>query len=130
MILVDSSIWIDHLRNGDPVMTAMLERGGVLAHPFVIGELALGTLRQRDVILSALHDLPKATVADDAEVMGFIARHGLGGRGIGYVDAHLLASARLTAGAALWTRDKRLHAVAADLAVAARDPDGRREDRA
>ena len=119
MILVDSSVWIDHLRNGDPGMTGLLERGGALVHPFVIGELALGTLRQRDTILGALHDLPRATVADDAEVIGFITRQGLHGRGIGYVDAHLLASARLTAGAALWTRDRRLHAVATELGVAA-----------
>jgi predicted nucleic acid-binding protein len=125
MILVDTSVWIDHLRTGDPAMTTLLERGGVLAHPFVIGELALGTLRQRDAILGALHDLPRAAVADDAEVIGFIGRYGLAGRGIGYVDAHLLASARLTPGALLWTRDKRLHAIAAEIAVAAAEGDGR-----
>ena len=121
MILVDTSVWIDHLRKGDPGLMALLERGGVLVHPFVIGELALGTLCQRDAILDALHDLPRATIAEDAEVIGFIAHHGLHGRGIGYVDAHLLASARLTAGAALWTRDKRLHMVTTELGVAAAD---------
>lgn len=121
MILVDSSVWIDHLRNGDPALTALLERGGVLAHPFVIGELALGSLRQRDVILSALRDLPSATVANDGEVTGFIARYALYGRGIVYIDAHLLASVRLTPGATLWTHDKRFHAIAAELGIAAGD---------
>lgn len=119
MILVDSSVWIDHLRSGDAVLSALLERGGVLTHPFVIGELALGSLRQRDVILGALHDLPHVTVADDAEVMGFIARHALHGRGIGYIDTHLLAAVRLTHGATLWTRDKRLHEIATTLGIGA-----------
>ena len=119
MILVDSSVWIDHLRGGDGALTALLERNGVLAHPFVIGELALGSLRQRDVILAALQDLPLAVVADNAETLGFITRHSLHGRGIGYIDAHLLASARLTAGSTLWTRDKRLRAIAVELGIAA-----------
>ncbi|SDA34978.1 type II toxin-antitoxin system VapC family toxin [Sphingomonas sp. NFR15] len=119
MILVDSSVWIDHLRGGDAALTALLERNGVLAHPFVIGELALGSLRQREVILAALQDLPLAVVADTAETIGFITRHSLHGRGIGYIDAHLLASVRLTAGSTLWTRDKRLRAIAAELGIAA-----------
>ncbi len=122
MILVDSSVWIDHLRSADAGLAELLNRGQVLAHPFVIGELALGSLRQRANIISALQDLPKAAVADDGEVMGFIDRHGLFGRGIGYIDAHLLASVRLTADAALWTRDKRLHEIASDLGIAAALP--------
>jgi predicted nucleic acid-binding protein len=88
----------------------------VLAHPFVIGELALGNLRQREIVLSALSDLPRASVATDAEVLHFIDRHALFGRGIGY--AHLLAAARLTAGAELWTNDTRLHGVAVQLGLA------------
>lgn len=118
MILVDTAIWVDHLRAGEPALAVFLEAGRVLAHPFVIGELALGNLRQREVILSALHDIPQAVVATQAEVLALIAAHGLGGSGIGYVDAHLLAAARLTQGASLWTRDRRLAAIAARLGVA------------
>lgn len=119
MILVDSSVWIDHLRRHDAVLAALLSRGQVLAHPFVIGEIALGSLRQRADILSALHDLPKGVVADDDEVMAFIDRHALIGRGIGYIDTHLLASVRLSPDATLWTRDKRLREIAASVAVEA-----------
>lgn len=122
MILVDSSVWIDHLRQADPVLSAMLNRAQVLSHPFVIGELALGRFRQRAQILGGLQSLPKATVGDDGEVLGFIDRHQLHGRGIGYVDVHLLTSVRLTVDAALWTRDKRLHAAAVDLDIAAAFP--------
>ncbi len=90
----------------------------VLAHPFVIGELALGNLRQRETVLDALSDLPRAGVATDVEVLHFIDRHALFGRGVGYIDAHLLAAVRLTAGAELWTKDKRLHGLAAELGLA------------
>ena len=117
MILADTSVWVDHLRAGDAALAGLLETGTVLGHPFVVGELALGQLRQRDVVLSALADLPQAVVATDDEVLGLITRHGLFGRGIGYVDAHLLAAVRLTAGATLWTRDKRLGGVAGALGV-------------
>jgi predicted nucleic acid-binding protein len=117
MILIDTSVWIDHLRTANEVLSELLEAGSVLAHPFVIGEIALGYLRQREAILSALHDLPQATVATDPEVLAFIEGHALAGLGIGYVDVHLLASVRLTAGAALWTRDKRLTGVAERLGV-------------
>lgn len=115
MILVDTSVWVDHLRAGGRTLSALLDSSHVLMHPFVIGELALGHLRQRRTILEALHDLPTANVATDAEVLLFIERHGLTGLGIGYIDAHLLASARLMPGSSLWTRDKRLSAVAARL---------------
>ncbi len=118
MILVDTSIWVDHLRAGEPALAVLLEAGRVLAHPWVIGELALGHLRQRDMILSALHDMPQAVVATGAEVLALIGAHGLAGTGIGYLDAHLLAAARLTQNATLWTRDRRLAAVAAGLGVA------------
>lgn len=119
MILVDTSIWIDHLRAGDATLQSLLEQGRVLAHPFVIGELALGSLRQRDIVLHSLQRLPKAEMARDQEVLQFIAAQDLHGLGIGYVDAHLLTAARLTAGASLWTRDKRLRAAAAQLSLAA-----------
>jgi predicted nucleic acid-binding protein len=89
----------------------------VLGHPFVLGELALGTLRQRDLILQLLHDLPQAKVATDAEALGFIAAHRLAGSGIGTIDAHLLASTRLSPGALLATRDRRLLEVAARLGL-------------
>ncbi|MGA7490514.1 MAG: PIN domain-containing protein [Xanthobacteraceae bacterium] len=119
MILVDTSVWVDHLRVGDNMLAELLETGRVLAHPFVIGELALGHLRQRDFILTALQDLPRASVATDQEVLHFIHRHTLFGSGIGYVDAHLVAAARLTAAATLWTRDQRLLGVAERLGLAA-----------
>jgi predicted nucleic acid-binding protein len=120
VILVDTSVWVDHLRAGDKMLAGLLEAGRVLAHPFVIGELALGNLRQRELVLTSLQDLPRAGVATDHEVLCFISRHALFGLGIGYVDAHLLAAVRLTTAAALWTRDKRLLGVAERLGVAAR----------
>ena len=118
MILVDTSVWIDHLRADDSALKRLLDAGRVLMHPFVIGELALGRMRQREMILAALSDLPRAEPATDAEVLGFIDREALFGRGIGYVDAHLLASVRLTAGAQLWTEDTRLRHVADELGLA------------
>lgn len=121
MILVDSSVWIDHLRSGDPVLTGLLGSGSVLAHPFVIGELALGSLRRRELVLASLRDLPQATMAEDSEVGSFIEQHTLFGLGIGYVDAHLLASVKLTPGSSLWTRDRRLSEAAVRLGLAA-DP--------
>jgi predicted nucleic acid-binding protein len=118
MILVDTSVWVDHLRASDDALVGMLNAGMVLTHPFVIGELALGNLGQRETVLSALSDLPRATVATDAEVLHFIDRHTLFGHGIGYIDVHLLAAVRLTAGAELWTCDKRLHGIAVQLGLA------------
>lgn len=118
MILADTSVWVDHLRAGDKALAALLDAVMVLTHPFVIGELALGNLRQREIVLKALSDLPQAIVATDVEVLHFIDRHALFGRGVGYVDAHLLAATRLTAGATLSTNDRRLHGVAAELGLA------------
>jgi predicted nucleic acid-binding protein len=118
VILVDTSVWVDHLRANDKALVALLETGAVLAHPFVIGELALGNLRQREIVLNALSDLPRTSVATDLEVLHFINRHSLFGRGIGYIDAHLLAAVQLTAGAELWTNDKRLHGIALELGLA------------
>lgn len=120
MILVDTSVWVDHLRAGDMILAGLLETGRVLMHPFVVGELALGNLRQRQVILGYLRDLPQAVVATNGEVLQFIERHDLAGLGIGYVDVHLLASTQLTSGSSLWARDKRLLAVAEQLGLASK----------
>lgn len=117
MILVDSSVWIDHLRRAEPRLTAALESQLVLCHPFIIGELACGKLRQRSTFLAALQAMPMAPVASHEEALGFLTRHDLSGRGIGWVDVHLLASAALTGDACLWTRDKRLAGVAARLGL-------------
>jgi predicted nucleic acid-binding protein len=118
MILVDTSVWVDHLRDGDKILAELLNTSRVLAHPFVIGEIALGHLRRRETILEALHDLPQAPPATDAEVLALIAGNGLAGLGIGYIDAHLLASARIAA-SQLWTRDRRLARVAGALGLTA-----------
>ena len=118
MILVDTSVWVDHLRVGSERLIALLNGSEVLGHPFVMGELALGNLRGRDIFLSALGALPQVVVASDDEVLHLIDRQTLLGRGIGYVDAHLLAAARLT-GTRLWTRDRRLQAVATQSGLAA-----------
>ena len=117
MILLDTSVWIDHLRKNDGILASLLEKQQVLTHPFVIGELALGSLRQRKQVLSEFVKLPLATKASEEEVLVLIDRHRLAGSGIGYVDAHLLASASLS-DASLWTRDKRLHQVALNLGLA------------
>jgi predicted nucleic acid-binding protein len=117
VILVDTSVWVDHLRSGDKRLAALLEGARVMTHPFVIGELALGNLHRRQAVLSALLDLPQASLVFDGEIRHFIDHHALFGRGIGYVDAHLLAAARLMA-AELWTYDKRLRAVANELGLA------------
>ncbi len=117
MILVDTSVWIDHLRGGDAELVALLQHGRVLAHPWVTGELALGHLVRRGEVLRLLRQLPQATTATDHEVLALIDNHQLVGQGIGYVDAHLLAATMVTTGARLWTRDKRLATAAEQLAV-------------
>jgi predicted nucleic acid-binding protein len=117
MILVDTSVWIDHFRHDDPALGGSLDQRQVLSHPVVIGELALGTLRQRDLILEALRGLPSALVAHDDEVHAFIDRHRLFGTGIGYIDAHLLAATFLTPDARFWTRDRPLRAAALRLGI-------------
>jgi hypothetical protein len=119
VILVDSSIWIDHLRRENATVSALLSLGRVLAHPFVTGEIALRHLANRRQILDALLELPAAVVASDREVLQFIDRYLLTGRGLGYIDVHLLAAARLSH-ASLWTADKRLQAAAEILSLAAR----------
>lgn len=102
-------------------MARHLQAGEVLAHPFVIGELACGVFPKRAETLALLREVPSAPLLGQAEVLGFIERHGLAGRGVGFVDIHLLAAARVS-GAALWTRDKRLAAAAADLGCLHRSP--------
>ena len=119
MILVDTSVWIDHFCKGDELLADLLGREQVVMHPFVIGELAMGHLPRRLAILADLRDLPQVTVAQHIEVMHFIERGRLFGTGVGYLDAHLLAGVSLTSGAALWTRDKQLLAVAERLSLAA-----------
>lgn len=118
MILVDTSVWVEHLRKGAPALATALEQGTVLAHPFVLGELACGNLKNRGEVLRLLRELPAAPMATDAEALDFIERRALMGRGIGYIDVHLLASVSLTGSARLWTRDQRLAAVAGDLKLA------------
>jgi hypothetical protein len=120
VILVDTSVWVDHLRGTDEQLVSLLSSGTVLTHPLVIGELALGSLHRRDVVLGALRNLPRAVVADDDEVLRFIEAEALAGIGIGYIDAHLLAATRLTPDASFWTRDRRLSLVAGRLSLSAR----------
>jgi len=122
VILVDTSVWIDHLRKGDNGLQRLLEKSQVLCHPFVVGELAMGSLKRRRTILDALQNLPVAEKAHDDEVLLFVSDHALFGLGLGYIDAHLLASVKLTPSTLLWTRDKRLAEVAARLSLAAEGP--------
>lgn len=114
MILVDTSVWVDHLRKTEEKLESLLNRGLVLTHPFVIGELACGNLRNRDEILSLLGALPQAELASHEEVLHLVAERKLHGKGLGWVDVHLLAAA-LLADSPLWTRDKTLASVAREL---------------
>ena len=118
MILADTSVWVAHLRVADPLFTARLNAGEILAHPFVIGELAMGNLGRRAGTLQLLDELPKSVAASDIEVRGLIERYRLHGLGIGFIDAHLLASCSLTPSARLWSRDRRLHEAAERLSLA------------
>ncbi len=117
MILADTSIWVDHLRDVDPAMERHLDDGRILIHPFVIGEVALGNLTTREIIMVSFFTLPTAQVATDTEVLALIGAYRLYGQGVGYVDCCLLASARMTPNAQLWTRDRRLTAAAERLGV-------------
>ena len=118
MTLVDTSVWIDHLRAGNRMLRSLLEIGEVLAHPFVVRELACGTLSNRVEILTLLQALPEAQIAEHEEVMRVVEREHLYGQGIGWIDAHLLASARLSR-AALWTLDRHLSKIASQLNLTA-----------
>lgn len=118
MILVDTSVWIDFFRHDDATLATLLYEGEVLSHPWVIGELALGRLDPESEQLALIKRLPMANVATDDEVLRVIETASLAGSGIGYVDAQLLAAAKLTWDAVVWTRDKRLSAVCDRLGIA------------
>jgi predicted nucleic acid-binding protein len=116
MILVDTSVWIDHFRDPDPSLSQLLNSGKVLTHPFVIGELSMGSRPKRN-LLNEIIRLKQALMATDAEVLHLVAKHKLHGIGIGYLDAHLLASATMSPNTSLWTKDLRLAAAAGLIAV-------------
>jgi predicted nucleic acid-binding protein len=116
MVLVDTSVWVDHLRRGMVGLNVPLSKGQVLCHPFIIGELACGNLKNRDDILALLQTLPAVRTAEDEEAILLIEKYRLMGKGLGYIDAHLLASALLSH-VPLWTLDKRLGEVAAELHI-------------
>lgn len=125
MILVDTSVWIDFFRGVDTTLASRLDAGQVLAHPWVIGELALGQLDVRGDELTLMAELPMASVATPEELLHLIELSAQAGSGIGYVDAQLIASAQLSFGASVWTRDKRLSAVCERLGIAySSDPKG------
>jgi predicted nucleic acid-binding protein len=122
MILVDSSIWIDHIARAEPVLQDLLNHREVCIHPFIIGEIALGSLANRNRVLVDLKLLPAVGVATHQEVMSFLEQGQLFGMGIGFIDLHLLAAARLAAGTRVWTRDKRLARACLKLDVSAFTP--------
>ncbi len=114
MTLVDTSVWIEHFRKGNDRLATMLDEGEVLGHQFVIGELACGSLRNRDELLRLLGALPATPLAEHDEVLSFLANRRLAGKGLGWIDMHLLASA-LLASCRLWTLDKALSRAASEL---------------
>ena len=114
MVLVDTSVWVFHLRETHGGLVDLLNNGEVACHPFIVGELACGNLKNRTTVLSLLEALPMAFLAEHEEVLAFIENHDLMGKGLGYIDVHLLASAVLT-GLPLWTRDKKLEKAAEGL---------------
>ncbi|MCO5044890.1 MAG: PIN domain-containing protein [Verrucomicrobia bacterium] len=116
MILVDTSVWIDHLREGNRVLAKLLTDGDVLCHPFIIGEVACGHLRQRREIIALLHTLPSLDRVSDDEALFFIEKHRLYGKGIGLIDIHLLASCSIGS-CQLWTKDKRLLRIADNMGI-------------
>jgi predicted nucleic acid-binding protein len=116
MTLVDTSVWVDHFRNGNTELQNLLQSNEVLMHPFIMGELSCGTMRNRGEILRLLQELPEARVAEHEEVLGLVERKRLWGRGIGWIDVHLLASALLSR-STIWTLDRQLSRVASSLAL-------------
>jgi predicted nucleic acid-binding protein len=119
MILVDTSVWIDYLRSGDAELAQRLQQGQVLMHPMVLGELALGNLQDRQLLLRLWQALPSMLIATDAQVLAAIEAHNLMGTGIGWIDAHLLTAVLFASDVQLWTRDKRLRNLAETLNLAA-----------
>lgn len=116
-VLVDTSVWIDYLRAGNRGLAAILEQFQVLVHPWVLGELALGGVTRNPEVATLLEALPRAPLVSESELAGFIRSRSLHGRGIGYVDAQLLASTVLGPDAVLWSTDKGLRAAATELGV-------------
>lgn len=116
MTLVDTSVWVEHLRKGNSDLTSLLQVNEVLMHPFIIGEIACGTLNNRTEVLSLYQELPFAQLAEHSEVLHFVETHKLWGRGVGWIDVHLLASALLSH-ARLWTFDRRLKGIALEMDV-------------
>lgn len=118
MILADTSVWIDHLRQGNAALEDKLNSALVLMHPFILGELACGNLEHRSSALALLKNLPPSPMAQDEEVLLFIERRKLMGKGVGYIDVHLLAAVALEGTCRLWTRDRRLHELADEMDLA------------
>ncbi len=111
MILVDTSVWIDHLRHTEAELVSLLQQNLVFMHPMILGELACGNLQHRASLISLWQGLPRITTATDAEAIHFIDLHALMGKGIGFIDVHLLCALALEQGTRLWTRDRRLAGV-------------------
>jgi predicted nucleic acid-binding protein len=122
MVLVDTSVWIDHLRAGEPRLAALLEQTGVVMHPMVLGELACGNVKYRAAMLGLWQGLPRLGAATQAAALDFLEQYRLWGRGLGFIDVHLLVSAAQREGTTLWTRDKRLHQAASELHLAFAEP--------
>ncbi|MEO6717838.1 MAG: VapC toxin family PIN domain ribonuclease [Novosphingobium sp.] len=118
MIVVDSSIWIDHIHTGEPQLNSLLLRDHALMHPHALGEISLGSIRNRENVLARFMRLPVPNIAKEGHVLFLIDEEKLIATGIGYTDAHLLASALITPGGKLWTRDRRLHTQAKRLGIA------------
>ena len=118
MVLVDTSVWVDHFRQGDHRLGQLLQQGLVSIHPMVIGELACGHMHNRSQVLELLRNLPSSATASEEEALYFLEKHSLMGKGVGWVDMHLLAGCTLTPNCQLWTRDKRLHGIALALRLA------------
>ena len=119
MILADTSVWIDHFRTGSPELRRQLEHGQIVVHPFIVAELALGSLHQRSGTLALLDQLPQIGVARTDEVRAVIESRHLYNRGLGLTDVHLIAAVLIHPATALWTRDKSLHKVAEGLGIGA-----------
>lgn len=116
LVLADTSVWIDHLRGDEPGLAALLNASQVACHPFVVGELACGNLRDRANFLHLLEQLPQVSAATHDEVLALVDAHHLAGNGLGWIDMHLLAAARIN-DTPLWTQDKRLRSAAAELSI-------------
>jgi len=119
MILADTSVWVDHFRKRDTALSRQLQRSNISIHPFIVTELVLGNLPDRQNAIASLDRLPMVKVAQVHEVRRLIETHSLFQRGIGFVDAHLIASTLITPHTVLWSRDRRLHDVAGTLGLTA-----------